>query len=408
MWLTAELLLSLWVLLGGWWLWRRGPARCLSTGVGMLLVYGSAVLAAWLAGLVFDALDTNRWLQLLATCLLGTIALIVAARWWRPHDERLCAYWTTALVGRWRGRAVQTAVLTGWLAVHLVSWVLLANLVVSAHPAAAAVARACSLFTAHLLGTPAGTAWEQSLAEQQERMHGLGLGVDSLLDATGTRQVMELMDAIGWISRLEGDERARLVAASPELGRLTHEPALLAVIDDPRLMGLVDEAIHGSLPATYALGSEPAVIALIDSQAMRAAIRAVDPVVLRRQAAQTGDGLVATWQLAAIASSLELDRQLASPGGWTSVTGTTLTWETQVRFGVARSSLPAGDPRTLVIASAADCSCWFADHLLRPRRHGGQLEVGLPATAGELILLFDFAGIAPPRLVNLSLRVLSP
>jgi len=243
-------------------------------------------------------------------------------------------------------------------------------------------------------------AWERELSRQHQGLRGLASGVDRVLDVSGARRVMELTDAVAWIGGLEPGERARLIAGSPELERLVGDPAMLAVVDNPRIMQLVDEATLGSLTATYALGSEPAVIALVDSPAMRNAMRAVDPVALRRraQASQVSDPM--TWETAVIGSSLGLDAQLASVSGWTPITGARLLFAGEGRFGVARGRLPVRPTVSrLQVETDAPFSCWCAGNLLRPLGHGPVYEVPIPATGGEVVLLVDFEGLPQPHAI---------
>lgn len=406
MWVAAEALFGLWLGLGLVWLWRRGPASCLSALGGGTLAYAAAVALGWLGDLAFQRLGLNLWLRLASAGVVGTIAILLVMRWWRQRGETRRQRWAAALDGRMRGRLVLGGVLIAWVGGNLLAWLLLLNLLAAAIPALGASARSDSLISGQLLGSPSDADWRQELADQQAQWRGLAGGVDRILDATGARRVMELMDAVGWITGLDGDERARLVASSPELRRLASEPAMLAVIGDPRLMQQIDLAAQGSLAAAYALGAEPAVIALIESPAMRAAILAVDPVALRRHAAAGPRPDGPAWELGRLDSSLDLDALLAAPAGWTpQPAGGFLAWDADVRFGVARAALAAAaGPRRLHLTTEAPISCWFAGQLLRPEGRAPRREVTLPGQAGELIVLLDFAGLPPPHACACSIR----
>jgi hypothetical protein len=400
MWMVAELGFALWLVLGCWWLLRQGPAGCVRTMTGLALAYVAAFAAAWVGDLALGSFATNLWLRLALAGTGGSLAFLLVIRWWRRRSLGTHARWAAALDGRLRGRLVAGTAQAAWVAGNLLAWIVGANLLVTAVPAARDSARSGSLVTASLLGAAPGAAWRQDLDEQQRRLRGLAGGVDHLLAATGTRRMMELMDAVAWIAGLDHMEFARLIDVNPELRRLADEPAMLALIDDARLMRQVDEALQGSLPAVYALGAEPAVIALIDNPTMRAAMRAVDPVALRLSSARGTPGGGVAWELGQLDSSLGLDERLAAADGWTAKAGGGyLAWEEGARFGVARAQLAAvAGPRRLHIVTAAPFSCWFAGRLLRPEGSPPRREVALPAGAGEFVLLLDFAGVPQPRL----------
>lgn len=400
MWVFAELVFVLWLALGGWWLWRQGPAGCARTVGGLALAYLTAFVVAWLGALVLGSSAANLWLRLALAGACGSLAFLLVMRWWRRITSDVQARWAAALDGRLRGRLVAGAAQAAWVVGNLLAWIVGANLLAAAIPAARSSAQAGSLVTGSLLGTAPGAAWRHDLDEQQRRLLGLTGGVDRLLATTGTRRMMELMDAVAWIAGLDHAELARLVEANPELRRLAEEPAMLALIDDPGLMRQVDEAMQGSLPAIYALGAEPAVVALIDNPTMRAAMRAIDPVDLRMRSAREAPDAGIAWEFANLDSSLGLDDRLAASDGWTAKPGGGfLAWEEGARFGVARARLAAGPgPRRLQIVTAAPFSCWFAGRLLRPEGRAPRREVALPAEAGEFVLLLDFAGVPPPRL----------
>lgn len=403
MWIVAELGFVLWIGLGAWWLWRQGPAGCLSGLIGLALAYSSAFTVVCVSDLVVQPFAANLWLRLASAGLVGSVTFLLVTRWWRQRGIGFRSHWAVALDGRVRGWLVLGSAQVAWVGGHLLVWVLAINLLAAAIPGARAAAQSSSLISGRLLGTTPGTTWERELDEQQRRLRGLSGGVDRILDATGTRQVMELMEAGSWIASLDSKELAQLVAASPELSRLTTEPAMLALIDDPVLMRQVDEAVRGSLSATYALGSEPVVIALLNNPTMREAIRVVDPVALRQRASIGSRPGSIDWELSHLGSSLELDARLAAADGWTSPSSDGfLAWEGDARFGVARARLTAApESRRLRVLTEAPFSCWFAGQLLRPGGSSPHREVTLPASAGELVLLLDFAGVPQPHLCRL-------
>jgi len=400
---VADLLLGIWLLANGWWLVRRGALACVHSFVGVMLGYVSAVVM----GLIVDALirqtQLNWWLHGAIVLAVGSMTLaLVVLRWQRYGAQRL----TRWSVHRWAFTAhlLLPLLVLMWCGAQVILWVLAVNIMAAASPVAAVTLHERTLVTRWVIRPSVVDPLESQQRALRGVRGGFAAGLDRLLDASGAQRAMAIMDALIVIAALDASERERLVRMVPELNRLSEDPALLAVCGDQRVMNLVGEAAEGSMSAVYALGGEPSITLLAESPAMRAALVAVDPVVLRRMIGSADNVGRLRWQVSHIASSLDLDAQLNRDSGWEMVPGELVAWPDGIRYGVARSTVPmtAGE---IDVVSDAECSLWVEDQLLCPQIVDGHRCYHIPAARGErsVVLMLDFGGLDGPRLGRLRL-----
>nr|MBA3707954.1 hypothetical protein [Planctomycetota bacterium] len=157
----------------------------------------------------------------------------------------------------------------------------------------------------------------------------------------------------------------------------------------------------------YSLGDEPRIQALVEDPSVRAAMSAIDLRSIRERLAPALPAQAAsTWMLATLSGSLGLDARLRDPVGWTATTTAVLVWPGDQRFALARTTLPASEfARELRMRTPAGISCWVAGADQPPGRDDADQVVRIPANGGgEVVLLFDFGGVAELNVCRIELR----
>lgn len=407
MWPAAELLVVAWIAVGGWLALRGGGAAAVTRLGGVALAYLTAATVAWIVHAVTATALPNPLLRWTVPVLVAVAVSAMVWRRWRAAPS--IAAWRErmrAALPPTASRSVVATLALVWIGAHVALWTLLVNVVGAAGGAGAIRGRAL------LSGMLLSPSLEADGADRaQQRLLGrLRLGfagsVDGLLDASGARQVMDTLDALRLIVRLDVEERGRLIASIPELQRLSEHEGLAAIAADERLMLEVDAAAAGSLAAAYRLGDDPRVQALFDDPAVRDAMRAIDPPMLRARLRSAGatEAPPLRWRLGTLASSLALDRRLADDDGWLDADGSALVWPGAERFAIARARLDgATTVRALRVGTPAAVSCWLDGRPAPPRGDGDAQVVDLPAGDGsEAVLLLDFGGIDGARACTVS------
>ncbi len=412
MWMAAEVVVVAWILGGGWLVLRGGPCDGLARFGGFVITYLVAALAAWLCDAGLSGLRVNMWLRVGAAIAVGLIASGAVWAWWfrsaRAPAPRV-RMWLETRAPRSVHRFALVLLALVWLAVHAAAWTVAINVVAASSPDQAAAIRRQTLISAVLLSDRLGArpadrastlgVMHGEASDSAAQLRALGRlragftsGIDGVLDASGAGRVMDAMDALHALMRLDDEQRGDLAHTIPELQRLSDDPLVLAIVDDDRLMALVREAGGGSLSAIYALGDEPRVQELVEDPRMRDAIAAIDLLAIRDRLRARERSVLEPmrWQLATIASSLEFDHRLRDPAGWIAAESAVLVWPSGRRFAVARASVAASTAtRELRLRGQAAPSCWIDGVAVPPGRDGQARTVALPARGGELVLLFD-------------------
>jgi len=397
-----DIIWALWTVLGGWLLLRRGPwlavRRVVSITAGYAVALGSGLLA--LQALI--CLKAPAWSLLLvppgaamAGFLLGgwTARRLCTASAIRLAAHRHCA----ALMHGARLVLVLIGIL--WSAAQVLVYLLLVNLATAAWPGLAATLHDRSLLAGHLLSPlPPRTA---ALPGGRDTPYSDAGSIDTLLQDTGVRSLMAYFRVMHELIVMDQEHRERVLAAFPAIDAAASSPALTAVLGDDRLLSLITRACHGSLPAVLDLAHEPAMQRLCQDPLIRAAAQQFDVQRLQavlEQPAEPDPHL--HWKLAALPTSLDLARQLASVSGWTAAgPGALLTWSAATPYGLARVQVPAHPlDQQLRLLSEGTCACYLDGRRSPAHLQDGFAVLDLPhGPAQELVLLVYFAAAGTPR-----------
>ena len=428
----VEALLAAAIAGGAWRIARRDPARNI-LGLVAFLAGLAAAVAAYAAAVALPAsLFSNLFLKAGVPIAASLAAFTVAGRAVRRRLARREPAPGTPEAAAPRGRAlVLNALFTAaFLALSAVGLLVVATLMSLAPGGDATIGRTLLLkrflppATPPPAATPApapiaGGAAPVDFAAAQNRFLSktgdlFGRGRDWMADRSGLTRLSTQIRALRTVLNLPDEEKRWLARTRPEVWRLTNHPAVVAALEDDRVMRLIGEAAGGDLAALYALGGEPAILALDDAELTRT-IRAIDleelSASVERRRGEVGrltreaSRVPLRWRTATLRSTLELDGILARLrlGASSPAAPGAIDWPDATVFGLAWTAVKTGtgSPRRLsFLLHSTGRLTLFVDGRSLPLEDGEAgrtASVLLPPGRREVAILADFAGTEGPR-----------
>ena len=107
-----------------------------------------------------------------------------------------------------------------------------------------------------------------------------------LADATGLDELQKQTRLAQALFDLSDDEKVWLFETTPALRQFAETPSALAILEDERLIALIERASRGSLPALYRLGDEAAIRAMFQDETLAANIKQIHLEELLRRIEQ--------------------------------------------------------------------------------------------------------------------------
>ena len=281
-----------------YWMFRR-PLACAFADA--LAFFGGMLGASLLTLPTYAALSRvsrNLLLPALASGVVGGLAyvLIVFAL-----TKRLRPEWERRMRGvqppRWAEIAAKSAMAAMWLGMTAsvgsgLLWAL------SLAPQREEMARRSVLMRATLAlsraepaeSPPAPPSLERLLPDRRKLAHAFRRNVRNagafLADATGLDGLQKQTRLARALFDLSDDEKVWLFETTPALRQFTETPSMLAILEDERLMTLIERASRGSLPALYRLGDETAIRAMFQDETLAANIKQIHLEELLRRIEQ--------------------------------------------------------------------------------------------------------------------------
>jgi len=117
----------------------------------------------------------------------------------------------------------------------------------------------------------------------QTLLHGFQKTGKFLAEKTGAKTVLEHLKTVKKLFQLSEEDKIWLVHTTPALRKLVNNPSLIAVIEDEKLMALIEEVSEGSLKALYQLKEEPLIKNLFDDKELVEAIKQIQLKELLRK-----------------------------------------------------------------------------------------------------------------------------
>jgi len=263
----------------------------------------------------------------------------------------------------------------------------------------------------------AAPSLDEVIEEQSRFFRGLGKvasdGRNFLAEKTGTKAVLERIAAVREIVDLPNREKQWLIETTPDLHRLLSHPTMVAIMDDRRLLGLIEEVPRGSLAAIYKLGDDPTIKALLDDDRIVQVVTAIDLMAIKRKLRERRERVKQVrpteWLTVAMRSTTDLDATLAKREGWTkqSTQEGALMWGPDVRIGLARTAIVCAQPTRVPVECRGEGrpTLWVNGEGVPLGRTGVVSRAVARLTAGrsELVLMIDFRGTDPPRTCSVEL-----
>ena len=98
---------------------------------------------------------------------------------------------------------------------------------------------------------------------------------DFIADAAGLDELQEQTRLMRALLELSDTEKLWLFETTPALQQIAETPSVLAILEDERLMTLIERASRGSLPALYRLGDEAAIRSLFQDRTLAARLKQI-------------------------------------------------------------------------------------------------------------------------------------
>lgn len=244
---------------------------------------------------------------------------------------------------------------------------------------------------------------------------GLAAGRDLIAEKTGTKAFMEQIQALREVVNLSEPEKRWLIQTTPELNNLLNHPSIVAVMDDRRVLDLIEQVGRGSPTAIYQLGEEPSMVRLLEDPTVLKAIRAIDLKDLRnkvRARRKAGLPVPASWSVSSMARTTELDARLGSRAGWKAFPfgEVALAWPDDVPIALARTRFSAARPVELHarIRTSAHLTFWVNGRNLKLSSDGEWKEVRFTTPVGNVtaVMMLDFRGATGRRACEV--RLIAP
>lgn len=107
-----------------------------------------------------------------------------------------------------------------------------------------------------------------------------------LVDAIGLDELQKQTRLARALFDLSDDEKVWLFETTSALRQFAETPSILAILEDERLIALIERASRGSLPALYRLGDEAAIRAMFQDETLAANIKQIHLEELLRRIEQ--------------------------------------------------------------------------------------------------------------------------
>lgn len=107
-----------------------------------------------------------------------------------------------------------------------------------------------------------------------------------LAETTGLDELQKQARLARALFDLSDDEKVWLFETTSALRQFAETPSILAILEDERLMTLIERASRGSLPALYRLGDEAAIRAMFQDETLAANIKQIHLEELLRRIEQ--------------------------------------------------------------------------------------------------------------------------
>lgn len=281
-----------------YWMFRRPLARAFADA---LAFFGGMLGASLLTLPMYAALSRLTRNFVLPVFVSGAFGLLAYAVIRVMLAKRLQPAWERRMrrvqPPRWAEIAAKSAMAAMWLgmASSVIGGLLWA---LSLAPQREEMARRSVLMRAMLAlsrdepaeSPPVPPSLECLLPDRRKLAHAFRSSVRNtgafLADATGLDELQKQTRLVRALFDLSDDEKVWLFETTPALQRFAETPSVLAILEDERLMALIERASRGSLPALYRLGDEAAIRAMFEDETLAANIKQIHLEELLRRIEQ--------------------------------------------------------------------------------------------------------------------------
>ena len=283
-----------------YWMFRRPLARAFADALAFLVGMLGASLLTLPMYAALSRVSRNLLLPALASGVVGGLAyvLIVFAL-----TKRLRPAWERRMrrvqPPRWAEIAIKSVMAAMWLgmAASVIGGLLFA---LSLAPQREEMARRSVLMCATLAlsrdepaespPAPPRPSLERLLPDRRKLAHVFRRSLRNtgtfLADATGLDELQKQTRLARALFDLSDDEKVWLFETTSALRQFAETPSALAILEDERIMTLIERASRGSLPALYRLGDEAAIRAMFQDETLAANIKQIHLEELLRRIEQ--------------------------------------------------------------------------------------------------------------------------
>ncbi len=230
---------------------------------------------------------------------------------------------------------------------------------------------------------------------------------DYIAEKTGTKEAIRRFKAVRELIHLSDSEKHWVISTSPELMQLLNHPSMVAIMDNDRVLGLIEEVAEGSISAVYKLGEEPAIKNLMDDDHITRVIRNIDLMEIRGRVEEYRRRrkrvIPAEWLTSTAESTTQIDDRLKSKHGWRKQVASegSLIWLPQTKIGLAGTLLESKTGRVVQMECRTEGKTTvllngFPVEVLEDDKKA-RADLALPKGISHLILLIDFRGTDPPK-----------